>query len=358
MTLKPLLINCYLLLGCSFSLLSSVVVASDLKDTSATFVPAVFVTNNNPSVEEVPDERNDQEGWTYMNFVIDESGKVQSPLILDYSENSRFLSDSLAYINGLKYSPATLMGKPVSSHQFLFLQHRINSGRDQNKSAGKRFAEDYGETLQLIGENRLEDAELAINDLKQDFTKNLARKSWIARLSAMLNFRQKDYDNYLRNLFIAGALTEDYLSNKVAAKLYMNLFEMQMYAHRYVDASETLNTMKNSEKVTIDDDSYSALLTRVATQLVGESPFTVKLKLANDKWQHYRVHRSTLEINWQPGTLTGFTVRCPGNVKDYMQNMSKEGQSMTLETLNNNCVLLVKGELGSEVTINVGSHQM
>ena len=345
--MKSLFGNWYLLLVCSLSLLSPAILASE-----AAYVPAVFVKNSNPMVEETYD-RNDQEGWTYMNYVIDESGNVQSPLILDHSENSKFLADSLSYISGLKYQPATLNGKPVPSNQFLFLQHTINSGRDLNKSAGTRFAEHYGEALKLIANNKLDESQAAINGLKEDFTKNLARKSWIAWLSAMLNFRQQDYDNYLRNLVIASSLAEDYLSNKVVAKLYMNLFEMQMYANRYVDASLTLNKMKDSEKVTVDDDLYKSLLERVTQQLAGESAFSVKIAMMGDKWQYYRVHRPQLHLNWQAGTLSGLKLRCPASVNDYLQNIDSERQSMTLETVEKDCVLLVQGRRGSQLNIKV-----
>jgi hypothetical protein len=151
----------------------------------------------------------------------------------------------------------------------MFLRHARNIGSDQNKSAGENFAEAYGDVLALIGKNDLDNAEQAIQTIKDDFKYNLVRQAWLAWVTAMLNFRDKDYDNYLYNLTVAGYLAEDYLSNKVTSKLYMNLFEMQMYSHRYLDARDTIEKMINSDKVSIDDELADALSTQGGIVLCG-----------------------------------------------------------------------------------------
>lgn len=338
------------LLCFSFILSPNVLIAEETD-----YKPARLDENKNKRVKRVLTTNNESEYWTHIHFIVDQSGNVELPLILDHSEENDLLTDHIQLLKGHKYQPALLDGKPVASGKFYFFLHSVIVGNDQNKSAGERFAKKYGEAVGLVAKNQLEEAEKAIQELKQDFTSNLVRQAWIAWVSSMLDFRRQDYNSYLRNLTIAGYLAEKYLSSSVSAKLYMNLYEMQMYAHHYLDAFDTVIKMRKSDKVNIDAELLTSLLERVNSKLAGDSEFAVNLVLNDEKWQHYRAHSSELNLNWQSGALTGLQLRCPDRIEDYFPQLEQGQQTLKIDALESHCVLLLQGAEDSQVTINIGT---
>ena len=291
------------------------------------------------------------EGWTWIHYEINTEGRVVEPLLINHSEKSRFIENAFELLEDLEFNPATLNGSPVESSRLMFLRHARNIGSDQNKSAGENFAEAYGEVIALIGKNDLDNAEQAIQTIKDDFKYNLVRQAWLAWVTAMLNFRDKDYDNYLYNLTVAGYLAEDYLSNKVTSKLYMNLFEMQMYSHRYLDAQDTIEKMINSDKVSIDNELADALSTRVEQRLATTEPYSVTLELGEGKWRALRLNRNKVTLHWEQNVISGLKLRCEGRNTDYLSSLENAHSPLTIESEFDECVLLVKGTAGEQVTV-------
>ncbi|MDM7861984.1 energy transducer TonB [Alteromonas sp. ASW11-36] len=337
------------LLVISISLFLASVVKCESNDEPYEFVASKLISYNDDPVSRIA--YTDLEGWTWVNYAIDIDGKVKDILLIDHSERTRFLDEAIEYIEQFEFTPATLNGHPVESNRFLFLRHMSNTGMDQNKKAGETFAEEYGEALGLIARNDLVEAAQAINDLKDDFSFNLARQAWVSWLSAMLNYRHKNYPEYLRQLTIGFHLADAHLSNNVAAKLYMNLFEMQMYANLYVDANETLESMIESDKVEIGDELIGLLSSRIDEKFASATPYSVELTLREGKWQFYRLLDHAFEIQFSPGTLQGLNLRCEGSNTDYTTRIDSTTEKLKVETDDVVCTLFVKGDEGATATL-------
>lgn len=325
-------------------------IADELND-DYNFVDARLIDFNDDPVSRTV--YTDLEGWTWVNFIIDSEGKVGDILLLDHSERTQFIDEALEYVRQFKFEPATLNGKPIESHRFLFLRHSSNTGLDQNKSAGEAFAEGYGQVLGLIARNELQQAKLAIEELKGDFTFNLARQAWISWLNAMLSFRQQDYAEYLRQLMIGYYLADSHLSNDVAAKLYMNLFEMQMFANLFLSASDTIDAMVESDKVTIDKELQLSLLERVVDKLESSEPYTVELTLYQDKWNFYRMLEDELVMTFDKGSVERVSKRCEGLSVDYTDKLTDSTERLAVSAQNAVCDLFVKGKAGQKVSLQI-----
>ena len=338
----------------SVLLIISFQVTSDELNDEYDYVEARLIDFNDEPVSRTA--YTDLEGWTWVNFIIDSEGKVDDILLLDHSERTQFIDEAFEYIRQFVFEPATLNGNPIESNRFFFLRHSSNTGLDQNKSAGEAFAEDYGQVLSLIAKNELLEAKEAIDELKEDFTFNLARQAWISWLNAMLSFRQQDYAEYLRQLTIGYYLADSHLSNDVAAKLYMNLFEMQMYANLFVSASDTIDTMVDSDKVTIDQELRLSLLERVLDKFDSSEPYTVELTLRQDKWNFYRMLENELVMTFDKGSVERVNMRCEGFSVDYTDKLSESTERLTVSAQNSVCDLFVQGKAGQKVLLKITPH--
>ena len=205
----------------------------------------------------------------------------------------------------------------------------------------------------FIARNELDKAAEKIEELKDDYTFNLARQAWISWLNAMLNFRQENYPEYLRQLQIGYHLADPHLSNNVAAKLYMNLFEMQMYANLFVDADDTLQRMVSSDRVNIDHELIESLTTRVDEGFDTTKPYSVELTLREDNWQFYNLIDQGVEVQFSPGSISGLELRCEGSNTSFISLINEATDSLRVESDDVICALFVKGNEGAKATLLV-----
>ncbi|MEC4726428.1 energy transducer TonB [Shewanella sp. D64] len=70
--------------------------------------------------------RNGKEGWVQLSFIIDESGFVDEPKIIDSKGGSRFETESLKVIKKWRYAPKFVDGKAVAAPSTVQLDYTLS----------------------------------------------------------------------------------------------------------------------------------------------------------------------------------------------------------------------------------------
>ena len=109
--------------------------------------------------------RKGQEGWVRLSFVVKEDGSVELPIIEDSSGIKSFEKAAMKAVKKWTFDPATKGGKTIEQCQnSVQLNFQMNK---TTKGASRKFVKGYRKILQLIDNQKLDEAAQALNKFEQ-----------------------------------------------------------------------------------------------------------------------------------------------------------------------------------------------
>ncbi len=135
-----------------------------------------------------------QEGWVQMSYVIDEEGRVQDPVIEDFSGSRAFKRKALNAIKRWTFEPAMKDGKPTQQcHQAVQFDFALGGKRGATRS----FIQKYKEIDAIYRTGNFAKADEALLRLKDDNTLNRYENAWLWNLDAQIASGLKDWSREL-----------------------------------------------------------------------------------------------------------------------------------------------------------------
>ena len=310
------------------------------------FIPAQLIENSNSKGISEALNRSRMEGWVALSYVIDIEGAVKDIIVLRSSDDM-YVSRSKKYLRNLRFMPAQFSDEKVTSGKSFFLKHDKSFLGNNNDDISTGFKNKYNETYQYITGK---DFKLAIDSLKslqENYAKNLREQALSSWIHSVYYFFIKDWSKYGQSV-ITGNYLREYLPTSMAVKNTKNLLDWQIHKGMYIDAIDTLKSLKNIENTDFPEGDYLKSLESISNSLDESKVIDVSISLTKDYIWSHAPSRSTISLNVNSGSVDKVELRCDNAVYKFSDSVIEDFR-IPLEYLG--CRIFIKGDPGSEFTL-------
>jgi len=309
------------------------------------------VTRTNPHYP--PSEaRKGIEGWVQVSFVVEPDGSVGETLIEDSSGSRNFERETIKNIRRWKYEPATMNGKPIEQcHTKVLITFALQPRSGEVRGARGSFKAQYQDAIELLNQDKLEDARSAIDAMDEKFVTNLYERSRLWILRSLLQEKEGDDPGQLKSLQRAIAGGGEYVESRVHLGVLLKIFNLQMQFQHYADALETLESAEalhpNAElaaKIAHNKQEIEALKTSDrAVAVAGEIGAADEELGGSGIWWHTLLRR-TAGIESVSGSLDRVELRCDWR---RIKAMPEKDRAWRIPPEWGDCSIYVFGDPGS-----------
>lgn len=316
---------------------------------SIDYEPAELLANKNSKRSLLlTSGRGGREGWALFNYIVTKEGRVIEPLVLDYSGDEYYLRKARKYLTKLEFKAASYQGQAIATSTSGLIYHGMRLSRKDNRLAGKQFIEQYELTQKSMAGGELELAGQQLNELRNNYTKNLAEQAWFAWLSSTYAYLAEQHFDFVRESRVSTYLAYRRLTNQTLGKAYLNLYHGQMFLGHYKGAMQTLDRLQKSGRIQLSESDRSKLWQAAESQLNSSQITVSKYKFYKNSYVQHSVHRPVIKLLSDTTSILDIQLRCPNNM-----------QRITLTTGNRidagenyeQCELLMLGEEGNKVVL-------
>ena len=285
-----------------------------------------------------------QEGWVVVSFIIDKTGNVRNPIVVDSNGLKDFELAALAAVRKFSYQPATLNGEPVEQSQ---TRHKIVfqlTGVAEPGARGK-FVRWYRKILEQLREGNLELAKRRIDNLHRTPTWNLYEDAWLWWLDSQYQAQVGNDRAQLKALLRAVAYEGVYLPEDLYLVALKRLYVIQSRFVHIADALKTFDDIKTAEKSAAVVAELEKHADRLRWIVTGDEILTVEGSVpAIGFWQHTMLRR-TLQFDNVNGEFRELEIRCDRGVGRFD---IEPNRSLTIPDSWGDCRIYVYGSEGSQ----------
>jgi len=293
-----------------------------------------------------------REGWVDIDFVVDESGKVIAPMVVDSSGGvsfgKMFEKRAIEHISATTYTPATLNGVNVESSYSIRYRFEM---RNPVSGASRRFVRWYKKLTKAIEEDDKNTADQIFSKMIEHSARNLYEDAFLNIALFMYHDQYSSENEKLVALkrAIGAAGQNRYLPKDIFIYGLMNLFKLQIDFRDYQGATDTYNRLEKLDK----NKQYTITLEPFINEIA-------KLKSSN---QEYALPATINNRGrWDIGLLrTGFSLhKVEGEINELRLNC--RNKSVFFEALIDSnyivpksygkCNLIVKGKPDTKFSLS------
>ena len=316
----------------------------------ATVIDAKVIKTRFP-VYPISEERNGNEAWVEVSYVIDVDGSVAHALIVGSSGGRHFEDEVLKTLKKWKYQPAMSNSKAiVQCNNDIRFTFGISTNDVAHKSgARKGFIRKYKKVIKQISANNLKKADILLTELRKTRKWNLYEDAWYrlakSEYYAAIGDQQQELDYLIQAVYFG---MDDYLPKESRLDAQSRIFTLQLMFKQYADALITYERIKKR-------NSDSKLVTEL-------QPYVEKINAINNSEQFIRVAatlneqnfwthkllRSSFGFNAIKGRVNKMDIRCKNKRTIFR---IKEEQVWTIPSSWGQCTLYIDGESGSQFTL-------
>ncbi|UAA39320.1 hypothetical protein KIH87_02850 [Paraneptunicella aestuarii] len=305
-----------------------------------------LVKDNNSSVPDATSNKSKREGWVLLHYAVDEKGKTGNYLVIDSNNSETYLSKTIKHLENLEFKPATLDGKPVASSRFYIMQFEKAFFQSNNNGMSRAFNRRYNKISDALANNRLDDASANLQELRDDYAKNLTEQALSAWLHALYYYAVQDWYAYRDATQVAFYL-RDSLPAHISMQNIQNLMQWQMYKKNYSGAAYTLGALNRLEGVSLTEEAFNKSKQDISNAFYKEPLIKIDSQLsANNAW-FYRLTGSNISIDVHQGKIHTKSLRCNDAIIDLSDVELNEFKAPNAES---ECFLFVKGDAGTQFT--------
>lgn len=295
-------------------------------------------------------QRRGIEGWVLLSYVVTPKGKVIDPIVEDSSGEREFERAALKVITKWTYEPATWNGRPVEQcHTNIRMTFMFD---EPGIGAGRIFRKRYRKIVDLIGEDRLDEAELLLKETFELKKLNLyeVSRAWI--LSAMIAQSLGLKDGELVALRKASVSNGNWIEPDVYEIVLRNIFWLEIETERYSAALGTYRKLEQLEDALTPEisEAHSQIMAQVqGDKIIGTSGEIIYAG-ENDgpAYWIYRPLRNDFGFDELEGDIRSFEIRC--DWKRASIDIESE-KSWTIPEAWGDCSIVVFGDMGSKFKI-------
>jgi uncharacterized protein YuzE len=274
----------------------------------------ITVTKNNNAGFYTSYSTEDNDGWAFINYKVDETGKLLGFDIINQSEFRDSKKSIAKYLNNLEFSPALLDGKKqIASKNFFYRMKWSSRSKKDHSQVSKQFYSQYEEIEQALEQNKLSEAQQLLNKISQHHVKNLIEQSLFFWQKSQLLYKQEDWVNYgdtMQDLFSLSG----YLPKPVAVPALQNLIEWFVYDQDYAMARRSLMRLDNLEDVVLDEQTKASYLNIINTPIDQKEPITIDKSLSKGELFFRELVRNKVVVKVVTGKLASAELRCSNKV--------------------------------------------
>jgi TonB family protein len=279
------------------------------------------------------------EGWVRLGYVVDETGQVREPIVIDSNGNRNLEHAALAAVRNFVYQPATVNGEPVPWVTEFRMEFEIE---DPPMSARPTFVRQYRSILRMIESGRLDQAAERLARLDGRTTQNLYEDAFRWLLHARYRSEIGDGLGELHALRRATGHQPARLPEDMQQWALGRLFILRLLHSHLADA---LGMISRADGSVIEGFEETAAELRSAID--GPAGIAVSGRLdASGGWTHVLARRSFTFDESVTG-VDEVLIRCP------RQRQTARADTELVWTLPTaeGCTVVVRGEAGRDVVI-------
>lgn len=324
---------------------------SNLGHAKTSYKEAVLKENTNPIVRETVLEGR-LEGYALLSYIIDEQGQVSDiePFISSTIKDP-YKNAELFYSN-LRYSPAQTAEKTIKSASITFFEDSIAFLGDNNNNVRKGFLNHYSRLQKLIAGRALNDAEIALETLHDEFTKNTNEQALYHYLASQFWQIKQDWTRYEFHVTHAFTL-RDKLPLEYRQFATQNMLQWYMYAQQFSDAKEVAQAFAHLNGVNVKPETVSKAVDEVVAVAAQQLNINQQIEFQYLTTRVLNPIRSDINLKLLQGPLERMQLRCTFHVESFDVN-SLENQnnvSLTIKPEFGPCHLLLKGNTSTILNV-------
>lgn len=309
------------------------------------FIPAKVIEDSNSKGISEALTRSRLEGWVALSYVVDIEGAVKDIIVLRSSDD-KYVSRSQNYLDNLRFKPAKFSNEKVTSAKSFFLKHDKSFLGNRNDDISAGFKNKYNETYQYITSKNFKLAIDSLQDLEENYAKNLREQALSAWIHSVYYFFTKDWTEYGERIITANFLRE-YLPTSMAVKNTKNLLDWQIYKGMYIDAIDTLKSLKHVENTDFPEENYFGALESIVNSLDENEVIDVSIFMTHDYIWSHAPSRSTISLNVNLGEVDKVELRCDNAVHKFNDFVVDD---FTIPPEYLRCKIFIKGGPSTEFT--------
>jgi len=336
----------YLLLLLSFSISSSLL-AQDSSNSG--FIPASSIKLPRPIYPKT--ELSDgNAGMVEIEMMIDENGKVFSPVILR-STAQRFEDAALTASKEYVYAPATYNGKPVQSRKSIRISFFISEQKD---AVSREFSYLYRRAIKEL--NKAEPSPKKINKLlsrmklQESLTSYALARYNLVALHAAVSFGEADHQiEATRKLLMFDKQTTDKgraLDAETTMSVRTSLFFLLVRTQRYAEALSVYRAIKRENpKAAVD---FEEMVSKIRLFENSEGAAEVAVDLGSRGYVVEKLFKKSLMVSDIKGNVQVLKFRCDRRFKELVFQADSEYK---IPASWGECLVEIVGEPNSLATL-------
>lgn len=211
-----------------------------------------------------------REGWVRVSFIVDVDGRPSDVVVEDSNGLRSFERAALAWVDGLRYRPATLDGDPVPQATNGYRIHFDLEGAGDGVS--RRVMSAYRRGSQALRDGDLDEARIQLARATERKGLNLYEEAWLSILRGMLCDETGDLECKLEAFNAALTLGADALERDVLATVASTKFAAELLSGRLRHARGTLARIRELDLPVDSPEKLAAALAEAESVFASDTP--------------------------------------------------------------------------------------
>ncbi len=250
------------------------------------------------------------EAFVLIRYTITAEGTVKDPVVERLIGPQDFAKGSLEAVEGWRYHPATVDGKPVATYnwhtEMTYMFDPVQRG------ARDKVYDAYQKARDLLEQGKVDDAKVVLLPILSLDRLNFYERSMVSYLLAVIDIRQKDYITARELIEDATLQGGRFLSRQAQVAAMRLRIEIDGLTGQFGDALEWLEKLKARTDLAADDPEIK-LIDKINARLADPQPIAVmgRIPVAGylDIWTHTLLRRN-FAFPQVEGKIERFELRC------------------------------------------------
>lgn len=288
-----------------------------------------------------------QEGWVFVNYIIDIDGKAKHIKLIDSSEKLDIYEQLNHYLDNRHYSPATMNKKQVPSAETLLYYTEKSLSHANNKGVTRGFRKHYKLANNHLEKKQFVKAKAALDNLHQNHSKNIKEQALSALLHSQYYFSQSNWDAYGKQSQIV-SLLKDTLPAKSTVNVLQSQIQWHVFKKEYAAAFIALASLKHVKMVNMSESVYQGMYQDLLKLLQDDSNIEVRHTFTDQTAWLHKMSRQQLSLTWQQGSIDTIELRCKNNWRVLTE---AEAKAFIVNKEDIQCDLLIQGASGTKISL-------
>lgn len=248
-----------------------------------------------------------KEGWAFVDYTIDEQGKVSNLTVSASSE--KYQREGWDFVEAYTYSPATYNAPPIMSSNDSLIDFSISFAGNNNNGMHPTFAKRFEAIKALVMQKEFAQAKSELDTLTDENAKNTTEQALSAWLQSLYYYNTQEWALYEKSLYEASYLASK-LPKEMASMALDNLMKLQIHNKQFSNARNTLIRLGSIEGNVVSKETISDVDTQFSTLIEQHASLEINGVLhAHRSWRH-QLNKSKFSLSSVGGSITSAALYC------------------------------------------------